>query len=126
MYNEKEQIEDDSGYEAWYLRCVYDSGNVVDLDVVVAKSPEEAIENTFHSKDWEQVNTTYNDYQPCYHFRIKDAALTIYVWEDDDYCCPLCGSRDPFEPKIDGCKSCYDTASEVVQEMENSEIGLGR
>jgi hypothetical protein len=67
----------------WFMRCEYDSGKIVDLDDQVAETPQLAISKTFSSPDWHLVRITSDDYQSCWHFRLKDAKLTVYVWEND-------------------------------------------
>lgn len=70
----------------WHMRCEYNYGEVVDLDDQLADTPQEAIKKTFSSPDWYLDRITSDEYQSCWHFKLKDAQLTVYVWENDSVC----------------------------------------
>lgn len=67
----------------WNLRFQYDHSDdpPIDLETVKAEGPDEAMAKVFNSK-WEQVDTTTDGVLVCYHYRMKDAHVTVYVWED--------------------------------------------
>lgn len=101
----------------WNMRCEYDHGATCDLDEQICDTPQQAIEATFSSPDWYLHRITEDPYQPCWHFKLKDACLTVYVWEKEGVC-PECGSDDPFQPKKDRCPTCRSEAYETVRDAE--------
>jgi hypothetical protein len=99
------------------MRCEYDHGKMVNLDEQICDTPQQAIAETFSSPDWYLKQITRDNYQSCFHFRLKDAKLTIYVWEKEGVC-PECGSEDPFEPNKEHCQTCREEVYETVREVE--------
>ena len=87
-----------------------------DLDTQSADTPEEAITKTF-SSPWNLERITYDKNKPCHHFRMKDAHVTVYVCEHEE-ACSECGSDDPFEPEIVGCKTCCKEVKSVIEDAE--------
>lgn len=101
----------------WHIRCEQ-RGEITDLDDQLADTPQEAIQKSFSNPDdWYLDRITSDEYQPCWHFKLRGTNVTVYVWENDSVC-PECGAEDPFKPNKEYCATCRSEAYETVRDAE--------
>ena len=66
----------------WRVNFAYDHkpDDVIEFDTLEADGPDEAMAKIF-STHWDHIDTTSDGVLSCFHYRMKDAHVTVYVWE---------------------------------------------
>jgi hypothetical protein len=66
----------------WVIRFSYDgTKDDIMFGTFEAEGPDEAVALSL-SANWKYVDKTRDEALVCYHYRMKDANVTLYVYED--------------------------------------------